>query len=256
LPGDLLPLLTAVGIDGTVVVQHRQTLEETRWLLELADRYPFIEGVVGWMDLRSPQLREQLERICAHPRLCGVRQFVHDEPDHFMLCEDFMHGMGMLAEFDLTYDILIFPRHLPAACDLVSKFPEQPFVLDHLAKPSIKAGQVSPWDTDIQRLATFPNVFCKISGMVEEANWEAWRPADIRPYLDIVFEAFGTRRLMLGSNWPVCLVAGTYPEVMQLAFDYVAQLSEAEQADVLANNAISIYKILGEDYKGMGGENG
>jgi len=244
LPDDLLPVLKAVGVDGTVAIQARQTLEETRWLLELADQYPFIQGVVGWVDLRSPQLGEQLERFCSHPRLCGVRHKLENEPDdQFMLHEDFIRGIGTLAEFDLTYDFLILQKHLPVACELVSMFPEQRFVVDHIAKPSIGAGQVTPWDADIRRLASFPNVFCKVSGMVTEADWEAWKPADFRPYLDIVFEAFGTKRVMIGSDWPECTLAGTYSEVMQLAFDYVAQFSETEQADVLGNNAIGFYDL-------------
>lgn len=244
LPNDLLPLLKAVGIDGTVVIQVRQTLEETRWLLELADQYPFIKGVVGWVDLRSPDLREQLERFSPHPKLCGVRhKLENEEDDRFMLREDFGRGIGMLAEFDLPFDLLIRPRHLPAACELVGRFPEQRFVLNHIAKPPIKTGQVSPWDEDIRRLASFPNVFCKISGMVTEADWKAWQPADFRPYLDIVFEAFGTKRIMIGSDWPECTLAGTYAEVLQLAFDYIAQFSETEQADILGNNAVNVYKI-------------
>jgi len=253
LPGDLLPLLEAVGIDGTVAVQARQTLEETRWLLEMADEYPFIKGVVGWVDLRSPQLREQLERFGAHPRLCGVRHIVHDEPDdQFMLRKDFVRGIGMLAEFDLTYDLLLFPKHLPVACELVSMFPELRFVLDHIAKPLIKTGQVRPWDADIRRLAAFPNVFCKVSGMVTEADWNAWRPADFRPYLDIVFEAFGAKRIMLGSDWPVCTLAGTYTDVIKIASDYVqsdavgclpSALSEAEQADVWGETATRFYGL-------------
>lgn len=244
LPDDLLPLLKAVGIDDTVAIQVRQSLEETRWLLELADQYPFIKGVVGWVDLRSPKLREQLERFCPHPKLCGIRHKVHDEPDdQFMLREDFIRGIGTLAEFDLAFDLLLFPKHLPVACELVSMFPEQCFVLDHMGKPPIKTGQVAPWDADIRRLASFSNVFCKISGMVTEADWKAWTPADFRPYLDIVFEAFGTKRIMIGSDWPECTLAGTYHEVMQLAFDYIAQFSETEHADVSGNNAISFYKI-------------
>jgi L-fuconolactonase len=244
LPDDLLPLLEEVGIDGTVAVQARQTLEETRWLLDLATRHPFIRAVVGWVDLRSPQVRGQLEQFCSDPKLRGVRHVVHDEPDdRFMLREDFVRGIAMLAEFDLTYDLLLFPKHLPVACELVSMFPEQRFVLDHIAKPSIKTGQISPWDTGLRRLAAFPNVYCKVSGMVTEANWKAWNSSDFRPYLDIVFDAFGTKRTMVGSDWPVCTVAGTYPEVMQLTFDYVARFPEAERADVLGNNAISVYGI-------------
>ena len=246
LPDDLLPLVQAVGIDGTVAVQVRQTLEETRWLLELADQYPFIKGVVGWVDLCSSDLREQLERFSAHPKLCGVRHKLENEPDdHFMLREDFCRGIGALAKFDLPFDLLIRPRHLPVACQLVSRFPAQRFIVDHIAKPLIKSGQVSPWDEDIQRLASFPHVFCKVSGMVTEADWKAWKAADFRPYLDIVFEAFGTEKIMIGSDWPECTLAGTYNEVLQLANDYIAQFSEAEQADIWGNNAVSAYKLQG-----------
>jgi len=244
LPDDLLPLLKAVGIDGTVAIQARQIPEETRWLLELADRYPFIKGVVGWGDLRSPQLREQLERFASHPKLCGVRHVVQDEPDsQFMLREDFIRGLGMLAEFDLTYDILIFPRHLPVACELVARFPDQRFVLDHIAKPLIRDRKVTPWDADIRRLAAYPNVFCKVSGMVTETDWHQWRPADFRPYLDIVFAAFGSKRIMFGSDWPVCTLAGAYADVVEIVSDYVQQLSEEEQADVWGETARRFYRL-------------
>lgn len=244
LPDDLLPLLKAVGIDGTVAIQARQIPEETRWLLELAYRYPFIKGVVGWGDLRSPQLREQLERFASHPKLCGVRHVVQDEPDsQFMLREDFIRGLGMLAEFDLTYDILIFPRHLPVACELVARFPDQRFVLDHIAKPLIRDRKVTPWDADIRRLAAYPNVFCKVSGMVTETDWHQWRPADFRPYLDIVFAAFGSKRIMFGSDWPVCTLAGAYADVVEIVSDYVQQLSEEEQADVWGETARRFYRL-------------
>jgi L-fuconolactonase len=244
LPDDLLPHLKAVGMDGTVAVQARQTLEETRWLLELADPYSFIKKVVGWVDLRSPRLREQLERFTLHPKFCGARHVVQDEPDdRFMLRGDFIRGIGTLAEFDLTYDLLLFPKHLPVACELVSMFPEQRFVLDHIAKPLIKTGQVSPWDADIRRLASFPNVFCKVSGMVTEADWEAWKSADFRPYLDIVFEAFGTRRIMIGSDWPVCTLAGTYSDVVGIVSGYTQQLSGEEQADVWGETARRFYGL-------------
>lgn len=244
LPDDLLPLLKAEGIDGTVTIQVRQTLEETRWLLELTDRYPFIKGVVGWVDLCSPQLRLQLERFCSHPRLRGIRHKLESEPDDlFMLREDFARGIGTLAEFDLPFDLLLRPRHLPVACELARRFPEQRFVLNHVGKPPIKTGKVTPWDLDIQHLASFPNVFCKISGMVTEANWKAWKPADLHPYLDIVFEAFGTKRMMIGSDWPECTLAATYAEVLQLVLDYIGQFSRQEQADVLANNAIGFYQL-------------
>jgi L-fuconolactonase len=244
LPADLAPLLETSGIGGTVAVQARQTLAETEWLLELADKHPLIKGVVGWVDLRSPELRGQLERFCSHPKFRGVRHVVQDEPDdRFMLREDFIRGLGMLAGFDLTYDILIFPRHLAVACELVEKFPEQRFVLDHIAKPFIKDGKVAPWDEGIRRLAEFPNVFCKVSGMVTEADWHRWRPADFRPYLDVVFEAFGPRRIMFGSDWPVCTLAGTYADVVKIVSDYVQHLSAEEQADVWGETAIRFYGL-------------
>jgi L-fuconolactonase len=244
LPDDLLPLLQAVGIDGTVAVQARQIVEETRWLLELADRYPFIKGVVGWVDLRSPQLWQQLEQFASYPKLCGVRHVVHDEAEEkFMLRRDFVRGIGMLAEFDLTYDLLLFPKHLSVACELVARFPDQSFVLDHIAKPRIKDGITEPWATDIRRLAAFPNVFCKVSGMVTEADWQAWKAVDFEPYLDVVFEAFGVGRIMIGSDWPVCTVAGTYSDVIQIVSDYVRHLPEAEQADVMGGAAVRFYGL-------------
>jgi L-fuconolactonase len=244
LPNDLVPLLEAAGIEGTVAVQARQTLDETQWLLELADRYPFIKGVVGWVDLRSPELRGQLERFCAHSKFRGVRHVVQDEPDdQFMLREDFFRGLGTLAEFNLAYDILIFTRHLPAACVLVERFPGQRFVLNHIAKPFIKDGKVTPWDVDIRRLAAYPNVFCKVSGMVTEADWHQWQPADFRPYLDIVFEAFGSKRIMFGSDWPVCTLAGTYADVVKIVSGYVQQFSEEEQADIWGETARRFYGL-------------
>jgi L-fuconolactonase len=244
LPADLAPLLELAGVEGTVAVQARQTLDETEWLLELADWHPAIKGVVGWVDLCSPGLRGQLERFCAHPRFRGVRHVVQDEPDErFMLRQDFIRGIGLLAEFDLTYDILIFPRHLAVACELAGRFPEQRFVLDHIAKPLIKDGKMIPWDADIRRLAAFPNVFCKVSGMVTEADWRRWRPSDFQPYLDVVFAAFGSKRIMFGSDWPVCTLAGVYADVVKIVSDYVQQLSEEEQADVWGETARRFYKL-------------
>jgi L-fuconolactonase len=244
LPDHLQPLLEKTGIDGTVAVQARQIVEETRWLLELAGQYPFIKGVVGWVDLRSPQLDEQLTLFKAQPKFCGVRHVIHDEPDDaFMLQDDFIRGIGMLAEFDLTYDLLLFPKHLPAACELVSKFPAQPFVVDHLAKPLIKDGIREPWATDLRRLAENPNVYCKVSGMVTEADWHAWQPADFQPYLDIVFEAFGLERVMLGSDWPVCTVAGSYADIVGIIVDYIQQFSADEQAGIMGKNAMKFYGL-------------
>lgn len=244
LPEDLLPLLQQVGMDGTVVVHVRQTLEETRWLLSLADRYAFIMGVVGWVDLCSPEVGEQLERFHTQRKLCAVRHKLENEADdRFMLREDFRRGIGLLAEFDLAFDLLIRARHLPVAYELARRFPEQRLVLNHIGKPDIRGGRVSPWDLDVRNLASCPNVFCKVSGMVTEADWKAWSPADFRPYLDVVFEAFGTKRIIVGSDWPECTLAASYEQVIDLVSDYVQQLSETEQADIWANNAMRIYHL-------------
>lgn len=244
LPADLAGLLKKAGIDGTVAVQARQCIEETEFLLRLADENPFIKGVVGWVDLCGPQLQVQLESFCYHPKLRGVRHVVHDEPDdNFMLRDDFVHGISRLRKYSLTYDLLLFPKHLPVACKLVAKFPEQAFILDHISKPFIRDGKIEPWAGDIRRLATFKNVFCKISGMVTEADWQSWKPEDFTPYMDVVLEAFGTERIMLGSDWPVCTLAGEYEQVMCIAADYMEQLSADEQAAVWSENADRIYGI-------------
>jgi L-fuconolactonase len=244
LPGDLDPLLGATGFGGTVAVQARQSLAETQWLLELTERHPFIKGVVGWVDLQSPDLRAQLEQFSARPELCGVRHVVQDEPDdEFMLREPFLRGLGALAEFGLTYDILILPKHLPRAREVVELLPEQPFVLDHIAKPSIKDGILEPWATEIRRLAALSNVYCKVSGMVTEADWHGWRAGDFRPYLDVVFEAFGPSRIMFGSDWPVCTLAGTYAQVGELVSAYVQQLTGEEQAGVWGGTASRFYGL-------------
>jgi L-fuconolactonase len=244
LPQDLAPLLKGANLDGTVAVQARQSLEETQWLMELADQYKFIKGVVGWVDLCSPDLRRQLDRFGAHPKLCGVRHVVQDEPDdQFMLRDDFQRGLAALAAFDLTYDILIFPQHLHVASEVVARFPDQPFVLDHIAKPLIKDGVIEPWAAGIRRLAAFPNVACKVSGMVTEADWHGWQPADLQPYLDVVFEAFGLQRIMFGSDWPVCTVAGTYGEVAGLVAAYAQKLSGDEQAAIWGETAREFYRL-------------
>jgi L-fuconolactonase len=244
LPADLAPLLEKADIDGTVAVQARQCVEETEFLLRLADENAFIKGVVGWVDLRSPQLQVQLESFCYHPKLRGVRHVVHDEPDdYFMLRDDFMHGITRLRKYNLTYDLLLFAKHLPVARELVAKFPEQIFVLDHISKPLIKDARIEPWAGDIRRLASFKNVSCKISGMVTEADWHNWKPQDFTPYMDTVLEAFGTDRLMVGSDWPVCTVAAEYEQVIAIAADYLTKLSPDEQAAIWAHNPQRIYDI-------------
>jgi L-fuconolactonase len=244
LPPDLKPLLDANNIGGTVAVQARQSLAETEWLLALAAQYPFILGVVGWVDLQSPQVDEQLRRYAANPKLVGVRHVVQDEPDdQFMLRPAFLRGLEALGAFDLAYDLLLYPKHLPVAVKVVQKFPRQRFVLDHIAKPFIKAGRLEPWDEQLRFLARFDNVTCKVSGMVTEAAWSQWTPEDFQPYLDVVFDCFGTSRLMFGSDWPVCTLAAHYREVVNLVRDYLRGLPTNAVERVMGQNAVGAYRL-------------
>jgi L-fuconolactonase len=244
LPTDLEPQLRACALDGCVAVQARQSLEETRWLLELADRAPIIKGVVGWVDLQSETVGAQLAKFAGHPKFVGVRHVVQDEPDdNFMLRPDFLRGIGKLKQFDLTYDILIFPKQLPTAIELAKRFHEQPFVLDHLAKPLIRNGVLSPWKEQIRELAQMPNVMCKVSGMVTEANWQGWKSDHFKPYLEVVLEAFGLDRIMYGSDWPVCLLAASYEQVFGLVKDFVARLGPEVEARFFGSNAVRFYGL-------------
>lgn len=244
LPDELNPLLQTSGFDGSIAVQARQMVEETEWLLQLSDAHDFVKGVVGWVDLQSPSLGEQLNRYSPHPKFVGVRHVVHDEPDdRFMLRPEFRRGLGQLCDFSLTYDLLLFPKHLPVAVKLVSEFPEQPFVLDHIAKPAIREGQISPWKEDLKRLAESPQVYCKLSGLVTEANWKQWRPEDFHRYLDIVMEAFGPERVMIGSDWPVCAVSGAYAPTMTIVTDYIQKYPAAIRAGILGGNCARFYGL-------------
>jgi len=244
LPDHLHPLLRAAGVDGTIAVQARQSTTETAWLLELAERHPFIRGVVGWVDLCSERVSEDLERF-AHPLLRGVRHVLQDEPDPlFMLRDDFDRGVSALGAYGLTYDLLLRPEHLPAACDLVARHPDQPFVLDHIAKPRIREGILEPWRSDLRRLAEAPHVHCKASGLLTEADWRHRTPEAFHPYLDAVLEAFGPQRVMAGSDWPVCTLAGTYAESLGVIGDYVeGRLGASEQEAVLGGNAMRFYGL-------------
>jgi L-fuconolactonase len=242
LPEDLAALQSPLGFDGSIAVQARQTLEETRWLLALADRHPGIRGVVGWVDLRAEKLDAQLVEFTAHAKFVGVRHVVQDEPDdRFMLGAEFLRGLGQLHAFGLTYDLLILPRQLPAACEVTARFPAQPFVLDHLAKPFIKQRELEPWAADIRTLAQHPNVFCKLSGLVTEADREHWQSDDLHPYLDVAAEAFGPARLMIGSDWPVCLLAASYERTMKAVMTWAQKFSSAEQAGVFGDNCARFY---------------
>jgi L-fuconolactonase len=245
LPRHLESLLRANKLAGCVAVQARQSLEESRWLLGLAAQHSFIKGVVGWVDLRSENLTEQLAAFAHDPRFVGVRHVVQEEPDNdFLLRPNFVRGIAELRFFDLAYDLLIYPQQLPAAIQLARKFPRQRFVLDHMAKPHIRRGELWPWAAHIRELALCPNVFCKVSGMVTEADWTRWKIADVTPYLDVVFEAFAPRRIMFGSDWPVCLLSASYERVCNLAACYCRQLSSAEQDRVFGGTAVEFYHLL------------
>jgi L-fuconolactonase len=244
LPAHLKPLLDEWGFDGCIAVQARQSLEETRWLLQLAAQNDFIRGVVGWVDLRSAQLGDQLREFTQNPKFVGVRHVVQDEPDdNFMLRTDFRRGIAQLADFNLAYDILVYPRQLKAALKLAGEFSQQRFVLDHIAKPLIAQGAMEPWNTEIRALAQLPNVWCKVSGMVTEARWKEWRPQDFHPYLDVVFEVFGPERIMIGSDWPVCTVAAGYGNTMRIVTDYIAKLPREQQDAVLGENCATFYRL-------------
>jgi L-fuconolactonase len=243
LPADLKPELEQAGFAGSVLVQVRQTLEETRWLLELAENNPFILGVVGWVDLRSPGVRADLQSFAGNSKLVGIRHIVQGEPDDFLLDADFLRGISMLQEFDLAYDLLVYTKHLPLAAEFVKRFPRQRFVLDHLAKPPIRSGAINLWAQGIRELALFPNVHGKVSGLVTEADWQGWNPEQVRPYLDIAFESFGAKRLMIGSDWPVCNVAASYARVVNLVKDYMSGHTAEDREAVFGGNAANFWRL-------------
>jgi len=244
LPKDLKPQLEAAGFRGCVAVQARQSLEETHWLLELVAEWPFILGVVGWVDLQSAELRAELRELTKNPKLVGVRHIVQSEPDYnFLLRPEFLSGISRLEEFDLAYDLLIYAKHLPIAIEFVRRFPRQRFVLDHLAKPPIRGGVLHPWGEQIRELAALPNVFCKLSGLVTEADWTNWRPDHLKPYFDVAWECFGPDRLMIGSDWPVCTVASPYSLTVGAVIKYLEMAGDSWKEKVLGDNARRFYKL-------------
>ncbi|WP_339286670.1 amidohydrolase family protein [Paenibacillus sp. FSL R5-0486] len=244
LPEDLEPLLVQSGLDGCIAVQARQSLTETEWLLQLADQHECIKGVVGWVDLCSDEVRNQLELFASNPYLKGVRHVIQDEPDlKYVLREDFQRGISLLKEYDLAYDLLVSKEQLPYAVELVKAFPEQRFVLDHLAKPDIKSGILSPWKEALESLAAQPNAYCKLSGMVTEADWANWTPKDFTAYLNIAIEAFGAERLMFGSDWPVSNVSAPYSEVFGLIISHINGLPILDQQMILGGTCAAFYQI-------------
>jgi L-fuconolactonase len=243
LPEDVAPDMAAMGFDAAVAVQASQTPIETRRLLDLADRYSSVAGVVGWVDVQAVDLERQLEALVAHPRLVGLRHIVQSEPDDFLARPAFRRGIAALERHDLPYDVLIYERQMPAAIDFVRAFPRQRFVLDHVGKPDIRRGRIDAWQTQLRRLAELPNVCCKLSGLVTEADWRTWTAGRIRPYIETACEAFGPDRLMIGSDWPVCTLAADYARTMTLVIDALADWSEAERDAVLGGTATRFWKL-------------
>jgi L-fuconolactonase len=243
LPEDLLPLLQENQFSGCVAVQASQSEDETNFLVNLAAKNHFIKGVVGWVDLRDVIIEERLHHFSSNKIIKGFRHVVQGESDDFMLRKDFQNGIAALKQFKFTYDILIFYRQLPAAISLVNQFPDQPFVIDHIAKPDIKSGDIVSWKKGIEEIAKNENVWCKISGMVTEADWKNWKTDDLKPYLDVVFENFSADKLMFGSDWPVSNVASDYTEVVKTLEDYMAQLAVQNQNKIWHENAVSFYKL-------------
>jgi L-fuconolactonase len=243
-PSDLRVEVKAAGVDRVVSVQARQTVDETRWLLELAAKYDFIRGVVGWVPLIEPDVSAHLARFASSAKLKAVRHVLQDEPDDgYMLRDDFNRGIAALREFSLRYDILIFERHLPNATRFVDRHPNQTFILDHVAKPRIRENILSPWRENLRELARRPNVYCKLSGMPTEADWRRWTVEQLRPYAEATLEAFGPRRVMFGSDWPVCLLATAYTRWVDVVREFIANLSIAEQARVMSETAVEAYGL-------------
>lgn len=243
LPEDLEPLLHKHQFDGCIAVQADTSEAETKFLLDLADQYAFIKGVVGWLDLCGADIESRLDLFSKNNRLKGVRHIIQAEPDGFMLRKDFQRGISALEKYNLAYDILIFPHQLEEAMTLVSKFPKQRFILDHAAKPYIKAGKIEVWKRDMATLSNFENVACKVSGLTTEADWSLWDKTTMAPYLDVVFNAFGTKRTLFGSDWPVSLLAGKYDDTVALIEEYISKFSETEQQQIMGVNAKTWYHL-------------
>ncbi|WP_158995800.1 amidohydrolase, partial [Mucilaginibacter sp. L196] len=243
-PEDLAPILKANGFDGCITVQSHQSEQENEFQLANADSHSFIKGVVGWVDLQSPQIEERLDYYQQFEKLKGFRHILQGESQRdFMLRPAFLNGISLLKKYGYTYDILILPDQLKYTAEFVIQFPDQRFVIDHIAKPNIKQQELKDWEKDIKAIAAFENVYCKVSGMVTEADWEHWQPADFNNYLEVVTNSFGTNRLMYGSDWPVCKVAADYGQVVNIVKDYFSAFGQTEQQAFFGGNATEFYNI-------------
>jgi L-fuconolactonase len=244
LPEDLQPLLHQHGFDGCVLVQSAQPEEENAFLLEQAGKHDFVKGVVGWVDFLADDVEEKLAHYRQFEKLKGFRYILQDNPDPaLMLRPEFKRGVGKLARYGYTYDVLIYPNQLDYSREFVAAFTDQPFVIDHLAKPDIKNKGLTSWQQSIKAFTEYENVYCKVSGMVTEADWKNWKKEDFRPYLDTIVETFGTSRLLFGSDWPVCLVAASYAEMLGIVEDYFSAFSKEEQAAIFGGNAATFYNL-------------
>ena len=243
-PKDLEPILKANGIDGCVVVQSDQSEAENHFQIANADNHDFVKGIVGWVNLSASNVQERLEYFSQFKKLKGFRHVLQGEPQRdFMLRPEFLKGISLLNKYNFTYDILVFPDQLKFVKQFVEKFPEHRFVIDHIAKPYIKDNIIEGWQEDMRAIAEHKNVYCKISGMVTEAKWNNWTKADFDPYMDVVVNAFGTDRVMFGSDWPVCLVAAKYSEVLDIVKDHFSAYSDIERDKVFGGNAIKFYNL-------------
>lgn len=244
LPDDLKPLLHYHGLAGSVFVQTQHDVEENRWALGLAKKHPFILGVVGWVDLASPKCEEQLLEFKAEPKFVGIRHITQGEKDDdFIVRDDVVRGLKVLEKHQVPFDLLFYVKHLKHAATLAKKLPTLPMVIDHLAKPQIKDHKVDGWIEHLKAAAKFPNVYCKLSGMVTEADWKAWKPADLKPYVDAALEAFGPDRCMYGSDWPVCLLAAPYPNVYGALNELLSGLSAGDRAKIFGGTAEKFYGL-------------
>ena len=243
LPQDLFPLLQQNNIDGCIAVQADQSADETDFLLQLADENDFIKAVVGWIDLPAANIEEQLEKYLSYKKLKGFRHIVQDEPENFLLREDFCRGISLLKNYQFTYDILVYSSQLPTVLRFIELFPDQRFVIDHIGKPHIKNGKNEQWKNEMKQIAKHPNIYCKLSGIVTEADWKSWTVADFQPYIAIVLENFGTERVMFGSDWPVCLLAASYTRCCQILEQNTMQLNEEEKRKLWGENAIRFYNM-------------
>jgi len=244
LPADLYPLLQENTLDGCIAVQADQSEEQNAFLLELAAGNPFIEGIVGWIDLQAENINDSIAFYKGYDKIKGFRHVLQGEADRsLMLKPNFKRGIAAIGKAGYTYDILIFPDQLAYTREFVETFTDQPFVIDHIAKPYIKEKKLEEWERDIRTLAGYEHVLCKVSGMVTEADWANWKNEDFKPYLDVVFETFGADRVMYGSDWPVCLVAGGYNAMLEIVREYTSALTENEQALFWGGNAERFYKL-------------